>query len=287
MKFSGWMFSSFFSGLFFLFSAVSHAGDLRVNLLPSVIQPGDAFLLRIDGQDLSSKPSALLNETPLKFSSCGENCFAAIGTVDISAEPGTYEILVSSDGEDRRQQLRVLPGQFKTIYITLPQQKVTPGPEEMERILKEADLLESIWKVYTEKLWEGRFILPLPNPLSTPFGAQRIMNKDTISIHRGVDLKGKEGEEIQASNRGRVVFADELFFGGNTVILDHGVGIFTIYMHLSRFKVIPGDLVSKGDVIGFVGSTGRSTGPHLHFGVKVAGINASPVSLTGLELQDL
>ncbi len=97
-------------------------------------------------------------------------------------------------------------------------------------------------------------------------------------------LKGARVKEIEASNRGRVVLAEELFFGGNTVVVDHGQGIFTVYMHLSEFNVSPGDLVEKNAVIGYVGSTGRSNGPHLHFGVKVAGINTNPVSLTRLKL---
>ena len=180
--------------------------------------------------------------------------------------------------------LRVLKGSFQTIHLTLPEEKVSPGTEDLERIKKEADLLQSIWEVDSERLWEGDFVLPLENPLSTPFGTKRIINKETISIHRGWTCKGWEGEEIKASNRGRVVLTEELFFGGNTVVIDHGQGIFTVYMHLSDFNVSPGDLVEKNAVIGYVGSTGRSSGPHLHFGVKVAGINVNPVSLTRLKL---
>jgi murein DD-endopeptidase MepM/ murein hydrolase activator NlpD len=180
--------------------------------------------------------------------------------------------------------MRVVKDKFETINLTLPEEKVSPSPENIVRIEKEADLLNSIWQIYSERLWKGDFLLPLQNPLSTPFGTKRIINVETVSIHKGLDMKGEEGEEIKASNTGRVVLADELFFGGNTIILDHGQGIFTIYMHMSGFIVSPGDLVSKNDTIGFVGSTGRSTGPHLHFGVKVAGINANPVSLTDLKL---
>ena len=180
--------------------------------------------------------------------------------------------------------MRVLEGRFETINLTLPEEKVSPSTENILRIEKEADLLNSIWQIDSERLWEGSFVFPLRNPLSTPFGTKRIINQGTISLHRGLDMEGRAGEEIHASNKGRVVLTEELFFGGNTVIIDHGQGIFTVYMHLSGFNVNLGDLVSKNDVIGFVGSTGRSSGPHLHFGVKVAGINANPVSLVGLKL---
>jgi murein DD-endopeptidase MepM/ murein hydrolase activator NlpD len=133
-------------------------------------------------------------------------------------------------------------------------------------------------------MWEGKFIAPLENEISTVFGTKRVMNEKWTSVHRGMDIRGKEGEQVRASNSGKVVLSEELFYGGNTLVLDHGQGIFSVYMHLSGFNVKSGDIVSKGDAIGLVGSSGRSTGPHLHFGVKVVGINVNPVSLMKLEL---
>jgi murein DD-endopeptidase MepM/ murein hydrolase activator NlpD len=97
-------------------------------------------------------------------------------------------------------------------------------------------------------------------------------------------MKGLEGDKVKASNSGRVVIAEELFFGGKTIVLDHGQGIYTIYMHLLRMDVNAGDVVSKGEVIGFVGSSGRATGPHLHFGAKVLNMSVNPVSLWKLHL---
>ncbi len=125
-------------------------------------------------------------------------------------------------------------------------------------------------------------MLPLENETSTLFGTKRILNKKRVSVRKGLDIKGEE--EVKASNSGRVVLAEELFFGGNTIILDHGQGIYTIYMHLAEFNITPEDIISKGDVIGFEGSSGRSTGPHLHFGVKVLNINTNPISLVKLNL---
>lgn len=275
-----------FIWLFFLiiFSLVPQAYAFQAELKPSRIQQGDAFLLRVSGLKGSTEPSAMLNKEALQFSNCGKGCFVALGAVDLNAKPGTYRIPLKIGKHQTILSLRVSKGRFDTIHLTLPEDKVSPGPEEIEQIKREADLLNSIWEIDSERLWEGGFVLPLENPLSTPFGTKRIINKETISIHRGLDMKGAEGEKIHASNNGRVVLTEELFFGGNTVILDHGLGIFTVYMHMSRFNVSSGDLVSKNDVLGFVGSTGRSSGPHLHFGVKVSGINTNPLSITGLKL---
>ncbi|MFA4828136.1 MAG: M23 family metallopeptidase [Thermodesulfovibrionales bacterium] len=269
--------------IFLITLSVTHAEAFQSKVLPSNIYTGDAFMFRVTGLD-AAEPSAIFQKKALHFSKCGKGCFVAIGAVDIKSKPGVYLISLKTGKQKTELRLRVLKGSFKTIHLTLPEEKVTFSPEDLLRIDREDELLDSIWQIETERLWEGSFILPLPNPFSTPFGAKRIINKKTVSLHRGLDMQGKAGEAIQASNRGRVVLTEELFFGGNTLILDHGQGIFTVYMHMSGFNVKPGDIVSKSDVIGFVGSSGRSSGPHLHFGVKVMRVNANPVSITGLKL---
>ena len=168
--------------------------------------------------------------------------------------------------------------------MSLPEEKVSLCPEDLERVERENERLQRIFETATERLWEGSFIVPLENDISMGFGTKRIMNRKMISVHRGVDIRGKEGEHIKASNNGRIVLAEELFLGGNTIIIDHGQGLYSIYMHLSKFNSDLNDSVSRGDVIGYVGSTGRSTGPHLHFGVKVNTISVNPFSLTRLPL---
>jgi murein DD-endopeptidase MepM/ murein hydrolase activator NlpD len=263
---------------------VPQAAAFQARVFPAKIHPGDAFMIRVSGLRGATAPSALLNKEPLRFSSCGHGCYAAIASVDLASRPRTHRIALRAGKEKRVLRLRVLKGSFQTIHLTLPEEKVSPSTEDLDRIKKEAELLQSIWEVDSERLWEGDFVLPLGNPLSTPFGTMRIINNETSSVHRGMDIRGREGEEIHVSNRGRVVLAEDLFFGGNTVVMDHGQGIFTVYMHLSRFNACPGDILEKDAVIGYVGSTGRSSGPHLHFGVKVAGINTNPVSLTRLKL---
>lgn len=270
--------------VFLLSLPAPHADAFQAKVLPSRIHPGDAFMVMVSGLKKEAEPSALLNEKPLHFSSCGKGCFIGLGAFDLSTRPGVYRMLLKAGQQKTLLRMHVLKGRFETINLTLPEEKVSPSPENIVRIEKEADLLSSIWQIDSERLWEGSFLLPLQNPLSIPFGTKRIINMGTVSIHKGLDMRGQEGEEIKASNTGRVILTEELFFGGNTVILDHGQGIFTVYMHMSGFKVSPGDLVSKNDIIGFVGSTGRASGPHLHFGVKVTGINVNPVSLTGLNL---
>lgn len=263
---------------------ITCADAFQAKILPSEIRPGDVFSIKITGAKTPEPPAAVLNNKQFNFNNCGEGCFIALGVVDIETRPGIYRIKLHIGKKMLNLKLAVRRISFPTLFLTLPEDKVSLSPEDMKRVEREAERLNTIWKTASERFWEGSFMLPLENDISTLFGTKRIINRKKISIHKGTDMRGKEGEEVKASNRGRVVLAEELFFGGNTIILDHGQGIFTIYMHLSAFNVKPEDIVSRGEIVGFVGSTGRSSGPHLHFGVKVMEASADPVSLVKLKL---
>ncbi len=267
-----------------VFLAYKSAVAFQAEVLPPAINPGDAFIIRVEGANTSQPPVAVLNNKQFHFSSCGQGCFIAVGAVGIETEPGVLIIRLSVGDKKTNLDLAVKHAGFPEVNLTLSDKKVFLGPEDLKRAQRENVKLKSVWRMPSDKLWSGSFILPLENDISSVFGSKRIINKKKISIHRGIDIKGKEGEKVNASNRGRVVLAEELFFGGNTIILDHGNGIFTIYMHLSKFNVRLHDIVSKGGVIGFVGSTGRATGPNLHFGVKVLNISTNPLSLAELAL---
>jgi len=282
--------SSLLSSLFlFIFSAFScfestPVSAFHAEVLPHEIKQGDAFLIKVTNVPASSQPISAFNEKQLYFSSCGDACFIALGAIEIRTIPGIYTINILVGEQKKTLTFTVEPTSFPTLNLTLPDEKVFLSPENLKRVKKESKKLQSLFQAVSEKLWNGRFILPLANDFSTAFGTKRIMNKKRVSVHRGLDIRGKMGERVKASNHGRVVLAEELFFGGNTVIIDHGQGIYTIYMHLSECKVQPGTIISKGDTIGFVGDSGRATGPHLHFGVKVHTISVNPVSLAELSL---
>lgn len=273
-----------FTSVALIFFTHVDADAFNSKIFPANIKPGDAFAIRVSGINIPGVPSASFNKREMLFSSCGESCFISIGVADTEIKPGVYKLPLYIGTKKTNLKLSVKSVKFPTRHITLPDEKVFLGPEDLERAEREEERLKPIWKTETDRLWEGNFILPLANDISTGFGTKRIMNKKKKSIHTGVDIKGKTGEEVKASNRGKVVLTEELFFGGNTIILDHGLGIFTIYMHLSSFNIKPGDIVSKGDTVGFVGSSGRASGPHLHFGVKVMDTNANPLSLVRLKL---
>jgi murein DD-endopeptidase MepM/ murein hydrolase activator NlpD len=134
--------------------------------------------------------------------------------------------------------------------------------------------------VTPERMWNGKFRVPLDGVhAGTNFGRRRVLNGHPGTPHTGVDFPSPTGTPVHASQRGRVVLAEELFFAGNTVVVDHGLGIYTFYCHFSEIDVKVGNVVNKGDVLGKVGATGRVTGPHLHWGLNVerARVNALDV----------
>jgi murein DD-endopeptidase MepM/ murein hydrolase activator NlpD len=270
--------------LFFIFFIPQYSSAFKAEVLPHEINPGDAFLIKISGVKNTDAVTASLLDRQIIFSRCGDGCFIGIGAVELETAPGMKKIELNVGDKKKVVKLSVKHYRFPTLKLTLPEHKVFLSPEDLKRALEEEEKLKSIWQMTTNKLWEGHFIMPLDNKISTAYGLKRIINKKKISFHKGIDIKGRQGEEVKASNRGRVVLAEEFFFGGNTVVIDHGMGIYTVYMHLDKFNVKHGDTVSKGDIIGYVGSSGRSSGPHLHFGVKLSNISINPVSIVNLGL---
>jgi len=136
-------------------------------------------------------------------------------------------------------------------------------------------------------LWSGNFVTPVDAKPTDSFGMSRVLNEELSSTHRGTDFPLKEGEPVVVSNSGRVVLAQELFYEGNCVVVDHGLRLFTIYMHLSKIQVKAGDKLRKGERLGVSGQTGRVTGPHLHMGVRWNGAYLDPTKLMGLTLPEL
>jgi murein DD-endopeptidase MepM/ murein hydrolase activator NlpD len=256
----------------------------EITVLPQELFPGDAFVLKVNDTKVSRLSPFSFKGKKFYFSRCGERCFIAVGAVEMKTKPGIYPVKLKIGKRREHKDIVIKPISFPTLELTLPEDEVFLSTENLKRVKKEERKLKSVfWKV-SRRFWKGDFILPLENEISSFFGTKRIFNEKRISLHRGLDIRGEEGEEVKASNRGRVMLAEELFFGGNTIILDHGQGIHTLYMHLSEMNVRSGEMVSKGDVVGFVGSSGRSSGHHLHFGIKIMNISINPLSLTELDL---
>lgn len=262
----------------------AEAAQPVLQLIPQTVIQGDVFLITVN--DTGTPPSARFLDRKILFRKSGEG-FMGLGVVPRDASPGVREILVKTDGTSKTVSLQITKGDFPVDTLTLPPDRVTPSPENAARAGREAVRLGRIWKIDSEPYWSGDFKMPVGGAIGTTFGTRRILNGMEKNPHNGIDLKGPRGTPVGATNGGLVVLADDLFYGGNTVVVDHGLGLYSFYMHLDRITVVPGDRVARGNEIGRLGSTGRSTGPHLHFGMKLRGVNVNPLSMVHLPISEL
>jgi murein DD-endopeptidase MepM/ murein hydrolase activator NlpD len=157
---------------------------------------------------------------------------------------------------------------------------VNPPESELARIKQETQAMADAFAILTpERLWRSAFDAPVPGAPNSSFGRLTITNGKPAGRHQGADFRAATGTPVHAPNAGRVVLAQNLYFAGNTVILDHGLGVFSLLAHLSRIDVQPGAVVARGDVVGQSGATGRVTGPHLHWAVRFGEMTVDPLSL--------
>ncbi len=193
-------------------------------------------------------------------------------------QKGIFSLSLYENGKRTFFKLeRVKPKSYRISRIWV---KTRPLKGELlKRVVRESKLLRRILhQVTPKKFSENKLYPPLKKlSISTPFGARRIINGKKRSIHWGTDFRAKRGTPVHAALSGKVVLARNLYFTGNTVVIDHGLGIHTLYAHLSKITVKEGQFVKAGQVVGKVGSTGRSTGPHLHFGFYVEEQRADPM----------
>src|SRR3972149_194484 len=183
----------------------------------------------------------------------------------------------------KEYRFRIKSADFGTQKLTLPPSKVTLDDETLKKVETEKEKIGKVWEIFTEgRLWDGNFIQPVAGEMSDNFGLRRIINGEQKSPHTGVDVDAPEGAPVLASNNGRAIFTDDQFFSGRALIIYHGLGLFTMYFHLSEILVTDMANVKKGEVIAKVGKTGRATGPHLHWGVRLNGARIKPLSLLSL-----
>lgn len=268
---------------------------VSVELAYRDFHPGEVIVVAIVAiEDDSSVRDAQIRFLRRKYrmgrTETGSGLMAFIG-LDLGLEPGlhTMEIFIDKASGEReyvQKKIPVLAKKFPLRELWVDEKFVTPPPEFRERIRREAEILKVVYGIATDRwLGEGLFILPSSGKAMPNFGERRIYNNKPRSSHRGVDILSPNGSPVRASNSGRVVLASDLYFAGKTVIIDHGIGLFTLYCHFSKIRVKRGKLVKKGEIIGEAGATGRVTGPHLHWGVKVFGNSVDPFSLLSLTFE--
>jgi len=214
----------------------------------------------------------------------------AIAGIALSVKPGVYTLGLSAvtlAGKEASFQRRVTvrAGKYHSTALTVEGKYTAPSQEQLEVIARDRQTKqETFAKVSPDREWAGPFKSPLDAPFSDTFGTTRTFNGQVRSTHEGLDFRAVSGTPARALNSGTVLLARPLYFEGNCVVIDHGQGLLSLYLHFSEIKVKEGDKVEQGQILGLVGGTGRATGPHLHIAVRWQGVYIDPETLLKMNL---
>lgn len=260
---------------------------------PQRLQSGSPCLFEIDLPEKAIAVTGHWQNHDVAFFSAKENnhTWYGLAGIDVEIAPGTYPLVVEATLADGKKitlnhNLSIEAAPYKEIPLNVPDKFVQPSPEALKTIAADKTVKDKVFaESATQPLWSGSFRSPLSiAPQTDSFGTRRVFNGTLASVHRGLDYRAKPGTPVMAANLGRVLLARPLYYEGNCIIIDHGLGVMTIYMHLSHFEVAEGEHVRQGQRIALSGSTGRATGPHLHLGVRWQGAYLDPAKLFKLQL---
>jgi murein DD-endopeptidase MepM/ murein hydrolase activator NlpD len=260
----------------------SEAAPIDLAVASRAMQPGEliVFTMKVEG-DPTEVGVTLFGRHAAAFRLDDGRWRVLVG-IDLDQKPGTYTASIESYGDSSvtlARTILVKPKAFPTRTLTVPPDFVNPPASQQQRIERDSAFLKQIFAASPPKrLWTGPFTPPVPDPANSRFGTRSVFNGEPRNPHGGADFASPLGRPVKAPNAGHVVAARELFFTGNVVVIDHGLGMFSLLAHLSRIDVKEGDEVTAGDLVGLVGATGRVTGPHLHWALTLAGARVDPVS---------
>ena len=266
------------------------AQSAAITITPALVESGSPELIRVDAAPTASIDGEWLGRKLLFFRGRRQQAWFALAGVDVEtpAGPSLLKITVHlADGglHDLSRSIGIHPAHYRTGSLTVAPGFVEPGPDALKQIEAEAQLKAKVFAASaSEPLWSAGFRAPVTAAPTDSFGTRRIFNGKLASIHKGMDFRAAAGTPVRAGNSGVVVLARPLYYEGNCVVIDHGLGLFTLSMHFSRIDVKEGQRVAAGDRIGLSGATGRVTGPHLHWAVRWQGAYLDPAKLLKLDL---
>ena len=252
---------------------------------PLEASQGDLLEITVGGEDLL-EVDGLLGKERIYFHSREKGVHSALVGVDVEAKPATVKLFLKATtaGGERRQNeipLKIKAKAFHKESFNVPPSFDQMSPETLAEIRREqAAFANAFANTAPERFWNLPFMRPVPQEASaSSFGSRRIINGVPRAPHTGTDLSAPASTEVVATNHGRVVLVGNFFFAGGSVVIDHGGGLYSMYFHLSEFKVDEGAMVRRGDVLALSGGTGRVTGPHLHWGVRLNNTRVDPLDL--------
>ena len=244
-----------------------------------------SFPFKSDASMIAFRGIFLNESIPLIEQSKGQ--YVALIGIDMACPVGLASFEIIGNGEKvgfhQKYPIEVIPADFGIQKLTLPKGMVDLDPPTLARVEDEKKRIKVIFQEsLPKKMWEDNFIVPVEGRRLGTFGFKRIMNGQIRNQHSGEDIGAPLGTPVWATNHGRIVLVGDFYFNGQSVIIDHGFGLFTMYFHLLEITVKEGEGVQRGTQIGSVGQSGRATGPHLHWGARLNGARINPYSLISL-----
>jgi murein DD-endopeptidase MepM/ murein hydrolase activator NlpD len=272
----------------YAFPATRTAWTVRYD--PPQIVNGSPILFRVIAPAAASALSGtwLGHELTFTFDQPTKTWIALAGA-SLETTPGSYLLALHAETSGHQtsfeKKIPIERRRYPRVQLKVPERYTAPNPEDQREIAADKKIKDDAFKTRTaDREWQGSFAVPVDAPISELFGVQRLFNGSVKATHQGLDFRAHAGTTVSAVNRGTIVLARPLFFEGNCIVIDHGQGLLTLYLHLSKFLVKEGDEVKKGEPIALSGGTGRATGPHLHLAVRWQGEYLNPQTLLALRL---
>jgi len=286
--------TSIFAGVLLAVSAQAQKPTLVLS--PAVVLAGSPEILEVAAPS-NAKVDGDWDGRPLEFfHGRAKDRWYAIAGVDVEAAPGPstvpsmIRVAIHLHGNDNslpeiRETIAIHPAHYRTTSLTVAPKFVEPDPEALKRIAAEIEIKKKAYALSADHpLWSGDFAVPVTSKATDSFGTRRMLNGKLAATHRGMDFRAPMGTVVRAGNDGVVVLAQPLYYEGNCVIVDHGDGLTSIYMHFSKIEVKAGQHVQKGERLGLSGATGRVTGPHLHRAIRWEGAMLDPAKVLQMKL---
>jgi murein DD-endopeptidase MepM/ murein hydrolase activator NlpD len=274
--------------LAFVWIARAALAGLELDASPTEVKPGDVVL--VTARQAPAEPSGSIGGRALKFYRARRGTYRAIAPLPLEEPLGNLEIKISAADANKPEgnetvvkAISVVEPGFPSRELSVDNKFLEPPPSVKKRIAADAAAIASAFdQPFSRPIFSGDFTWPRTSEITAHFGDRRVFNGKTESQHYGIDLEGKVGDPVAATNSGVVVLARDCYSSGKTILIHHGAGVFSAYFHLTAMAVRKGQRVKRGQRIGLVGKSGRVTGPHLHFGIKVAGLYVNPESVLHL-----
>ena len=255
---------------------------LLVSFAPSTLHPGDVARVDVGGVNGDERitGTVLGQDLAFQYDELQHKWRAFVG-IDLDTKPGAYPLRIgaAAGAAAVSRTLHIVPKQFRVRRLRVPGGFVDPPPDALAQIAHDGASLAEAYARVTPRQWSGPFVLPVDGRPTSNFGTRSYYNGQRRAPHAGVDFVGEPGTPVRAANHGQVVVAAPMYFTGNTIVIDYGERLFSVFAHLSELHVKVGDTVEPATIVGLVGATGRVTGPHLHWSVRLNGARVDPLSL--------